>query len=260
MIARAMGLQPRLVVADEAVSMLDVSMRVSVLDLLLSLRTEQQLAYVFISHDFGVVRYFSRTGRIIVMFFGVIVEEGPAESVISHPRHPYTFLLLDAIPVPDPRLAHRRRTEATSKAAERVTGEPSAVGCVFSNRCPFVEDKCRSEAPPLAEMTPGSGIWWRAGSPSGCRTCKHWWTKLYRPITAWQRSSRMEILEKVGSKMRPVAVVFLQIGLVMMLLAGLARLLPMPNQADVVADDLAILASGALMAVAFAYLRLTKED
>jgi oligopeptide/dipeptide ABC transporter ATP-binding protein len=156
-IARAMGLQPRLVVADEAVSMLDVSMRVSVLDLLLSLRSEQQLAYVFISHDFGVVRYFSRTGRIVVMFFGVIVEEGPAETVISHPRHPYTFLLLDAIPVPDPRLAHRRRTEATTKAEERVTGEPSAVGCVFSNRCPFVEDKCRSEVPPLAEITPGPG-------------------------------------------------------------------------------------------------------
>ncbi len=154
-IARAMGLQPRLVVADEAVSMLDVSMRVSVLDLLLTLRSEQQLAYVFISHDFGVVRYFSHTGRIVVMFFGVIVEEGPAEQVISHPRHPYTFLLLDAIPVPDPKLARRRRTEATSKAAERVTGEPSAEGCVFSNRCPFVEDKCRAEAPPLVETMPG---------------------------------------------------------------------------------------------------------
>ncbi|HTT88442.1 MAG TPA: ABC transporter ATP-binding protein [Acidimicrobiales bacterium] len=154
-IARAMGLQPRLVVADEAVSMLDVSMRVSVLDLLLSLRAEQQLAYVFISHDFGVVRYFSRTGRIIVMFYGVIVEEGPAQTVISHPRHPYTFLLLDAIPVPDPRLAHRRRTEATSKAEERVTGEPSAEGCVFCNRCPFAEDKCRAEAPSLTETAPG---------------------------------------------------------------------------------------------------------
>lgn len=150
-IARAMSLQPRLVVADEAVSMLDVSMRVSVLDLLLSLRSERQLAYIFISHDFGVVRYFSRTGRIIVMFYGVIVEEGPAEQVMTHPRHPYTFLLLDAIPVPDPRLARRRRSEATSKAEERVAGEPSAVGCVFSNRCPFAEDKCRAGAPPLAE-------------------------------------------------------------------------------------------------------------
>jgi oligopeptide/dipeptide ABC transporter ATP-binding protein len=154
-IARAMGLRPRLVVADEAVSMLDVSMRVSVLDLLLSLRSEEQLAYVFISHDFGVVRYFARTGRIVVMFFGVVVEEGPSEEVISHPRHPYTFLLLDAIPVPDPKLAHRRRAEATRAAEERVTGEPSATGCVFSNRCPFVEEKCRSEAPPLIDVVPG---------------------------------------------------------------------------------------------------------
>jgi oligopeptide/dipeptide ABC transporter ATP-binding protein len=154
-VARAMGLRPRLVVADEAVSMLDVSMRVSVLDLLLSLREEQQLAYVFISHDFGVVRYFARTGRIVVMFFGVVVEEGPSEEVIRHPRHPYTFLLLDAIPVPDPRLAHRRRTDAVKEAEERVTGEPSARGCVFSNRCPFVEDKCRAAAPPLVELTPG---------------------------------------------------------------------------------------------------------
>jgi oligopeptide/dipeptide ABC transporter ATP-binding protein len=156
-IARAMGLRPKLVVADEAVSMLDVSMRVSVLDLLLSLRAEQQLAYVFISHDFGVVRYFARTGRIVVMFFGVVVEEGPAEEVISHPRHPYTFLLLDAVPVPDPRLARRRRTEATMAAEERVTGEPSASGCIFTNRCPFAEAKCRAEAPPLVDVTPGQG-------------------------------------------------------------------------------------------------------
>lgn len=154
-IARAMGLRPRLVVADEAVSMLDVSMRVSVLDLLLSMRSEQQLAYVFISHDFGVVRYFARTGRILVMFFGVVVEEGPSEQVITHPRHPYSFVLLDAIPVPDPTLARRRRSEATMQAEERVTGEPATTGCVFSNRCPYVEDKCRHEAPPLVEVVPG---------------------------------------------------------------------------------------------------------
>jgi oligopeptide/dipeptide ABC transporter ATP-binding protein len=153
-VARAMGLRPHLVVADEAVSMLDVSMRVSVLDLLLSMRSEEKLAYVFISHDFGVVRYFARDGRIVVMFFGVIVEEGPAEQLINHPRHPYTFLLLDAIPIPDPRLARRRRTEATKAAEERATGEPSATGCVFCNRCPFVEEKCRTSAPPLVEVLP----------------------------------------------------------------------------------------------------------
>ncbi len=156
-IARTMGLRPRLVVADEAVSMLDVSMRVAVLDLLLSMRSELNLAYVFISHDFGVVRYFARGGRIVVMFFGVVVEEGPAEQLIRHPRHPYTFLLLDAVPVPDPKVARRRRTEATKVAAERVTGEPSATGCVFSNRCPYAEDKCRVDTPPLVDSGPQHG-------------------------------------------------------------------------------------------------------
>lgn len=154
-IARTMGLRPRLVVADEAVSMLDVSMRVSVLDLLLSMRSELNLAYVFISHDFGVVRYFARGGRVMVMFFGVVVEEGPAEEVVRHPRHPYTFFLLDAVPVPDPRIARRRRTEVSQVAAERATGEASASGCVFCHRCPFAEDKCRADAPPLVEAAGG---------------------------------------------------------------------------------------------------------
>jgi oligopeptide/dipeptide ABC transporter ATP-binding protein len=156
-VARTMGLRPRLVVADEAVSMLDVSMRVSVLDLLLERRSAQQLSYVFISHDFGVVRYFSQGGRILVMFFGVVVEIGPADDVIRYPRHPYTFLLLDAIPIPDPRLAHRRRTEAVKVAEERITGEPAAYGCVFSNRCPYAEDKCHDEPPPLVDVQPGHG-------------------------------------------------------------------------------------------------------
>ena len=154
-IARAVSLRPKLVVADEAVSMLDVSMRVSVLDLLLSLRSEQHLSYIFISHDFGVVRYIAQGGRIVVMFFGVVVEEGPAEQLIRHPRHPYTFLLLDAIPVPDPRLARRRRTEATRTVEERIERAPAHVGCVFSNRCPYAEDLCRTTRPELVELAPG---------------------------------------------------------------------------------------------------------
>ena len=85
------------------------------------------------------------------MFFGVIVEEGPAEQLISHPRHPYTFLLLDAIPIPDPEAGPPASHGSYQRAEERVTGEPSAMGCVFSNRCPFVEEKCRTEAPPLVE-------------------------------------------------------------------------------------------------------------
>jgi peptide/nickel transport system ATP-binding protein len=155
-IARAISLRPEIVVADEATSMLDVSIRVSVLDLLLSLRAERNLSYVFISHDFGVVRYFTRGGRIIVMFFGVVVEDGPAEQVIREPRHPYTYLLLDSIPVPDPRTARRRRNEAVAAALDdRVEQPPSQVGCIFSNRCPFVEDVCRTTRPELAEVSPG---------------------------------------------------------------------------------------------------------
>ncbi len=155
-IARAISLRPEVVVADEATSMLDVSIRVSVLDLLLSLRAERNLSYVFISHDFGVVRYFTRGGRIIVMFFGVVVEDGSAEEVIRRPRHPYTYLLLDAIPVPDPRTARRRRNDAVAAALDdRVEQPPSQVGCIFSRRCPFVEDVCRTTRPVLTEISPG---------------------------------------------------------------------------------------------------------
>ncbi|MFD2082737.1 peptide/nickel transport system ATP-binding protein [Actinopolymorpha cephalotaxi] len=150
-IARAISLEPRLVVADEVTSMLDVSMRVAILNLLLKFRAERQISFVFISHDFGVVRYFTRGGRILVMFYGVVVEEGPTEQVITQPRHPYTYHLLRAIPVPDPDVAEVRRDE---EVAHRLEGEPARTGCVFANRCPFAEDRCR-EAPPLAEVAPG---------------------------------------------------------------------------------------------------------
>jgi oligopeptide/dipeptide ABC transporter ATP-binding protein len=147
-IARGMALRPSLLVADEAVSMLDVSLRISILDLLKSLGESQGLAYLFISHDFGVVRYFAAGGRIIVMFFGVVVESGPVEEVIARPQHPYTFLLLDAVPEPNPRRARRRRSEATRIAAERIEAYPAATGCIFANRCPFARDRCHRDRPP----------------------------------------------------------------------------------------------------------------
>ena len=158
-IARAMVLRPSLLVADEPVSMLDVSMRISILDLLKSLGRSHGLAYLFISHDFGVVRYFAAGGRIIVMFFGVVVESGPVEEVIARPQHPYTFLLLDAIPEPDPRRARRRRAEATRFAAEHIEARPADTGCVFANRCPFVRDRCRSERPPGLPVDGTEGHW-----------------------------------------------------------------------------------------------------
>jgi oligopeptide/dipeptide ABC transporter ATP-binding protein len=130
-------------------------MRVSILDLMLSLQKERNLAYLFISHDFGVVRYFSRGGRIMVMFYGLVVEEGPSEQVIRHPRHPYTYLLLQAIPVPDPSLAGKRKDTDVATQAE---GEPAAHGCVFANRCPFVEETCRKSRPPLVEQASGQRV------------------------------------------------------------------------------------------------------
>lgn len=151
-IARSMSLHPRLVVADEATSMLDVSLRVAILDLLLSFRQEGRLAYLFISHDFGVVRYFAQGGRVLVMFYGVVVEEGPTEEVIHRPRHPYTVLLLEAIPVPDPFQAKLRDPAEISRFGE---GPPATTGCVFYNRCPFSEDVCREKRPPLVELAPG---------------------------------------------------------------------------------------------------------
>lgn len=151
-IARAISVQPQLLVADEVTSMLDVSMRVAILDLLRAFSREHGVACLFISHDLGVVRYFSQGGRTLVMFYGVVVEEGPTEDVILHPAHPYTYMLLQAVPVPNPGLARER---ASARTPEQSQGEPSESGCVFANRCPFAEPECRATRPTLAELRPG---------------------------------------------------------------------------------------------------------
>jgi oligopeptide/dipeptide ABC transporter ATP-binding protein len=153
-IARAVSLNPSLIVADEAVSMLDVSIRVSLLDLLLGLRQDTGMAYIFVSHDLGVVRYFASDGRIVVMFYGVIVEEGGTEDVITRPGHPYTCSLLQSLPVPDPRRARRRRQN--QKAAQfRPAGtglDPAdGTGCVFRRRCPLAQHQC-AQSPPMTGL------------------------------------------------------------------------------------------------------------
>lgn len=157
-IARAVSLSPNLIVADEAVSMLDVSMRVSLLDLMLGFQQDSGMAYIFVSHDLGVVRYFACEGRIVVMFYGVIVEEGPTELVITRPSHPYTCSLLESLPVPDPRQARLRRENQT--AAQFKAPEPTAIdevedsGCVFRHRCPLAQEQCK-QAPPPSELGGG---------------------------------------------------------------------------------------------------------
>ncbi len=148
-IARAIVLGPKIIVADEPVSMLDVSIRAGVMNLMLDLREKYRNPYLFITHDIAVARYMS--DRIAVMYLGRIVEMAATDDVIAHPTHPYTRALLAAVPVPDPSHVY---------TAVPIKGElPSPIdlpsGCRFRTRCLFVQDICSKVAPPLVEVAPG---------------------------------------------------------------------------------------------------------
>ncbi|MBI1776919.1 MAG: ATP-binding cassette domain-containing protein [Proteobacteria bacterium] len=148
-IARAMSTNPRLVVADEPVSALDVSVQAQVLNLLLELQSRLRLTFLFVAHDLSVVRHIS--DRVAVMYVGQLVELAATSAVFERPRHPYTAALMRAVPVPDPRVAAGDvvlKGEVPSPAAP-----PS--GCYFHPRCRFAEERCHREAPPLREVTPG---------------------------------------------------------------------------------------------------------
>jgi peptide/nickel transport system ATP-binding protein len=147
-IARALALNPALIVCDEPVSALDVSVRAQIINQLKDLQAERGLAYLFVAHDLSVVENIST--RVAVMFAGRIVELAPNQALFQTPAHPYTMTLLDAVPEPDPALRENPATESEDPAI----AAPVSGGCPFHSRCPHAKEQCREEAPallPLAE-------------------------------------------------------------------------------------------------------------
>lgn len=153
-ILRAIITQPKFVVLDEPTSALDVSVQAQILELLKELQRKYSLTYMFISHDISVVKYMSN--RMGVMYLGKLVELGDSERIFNNPLHPYSMMLLSAVPIPDPKIAR-------SRSRIKLQGEPPSPinvprGCRFHPRCPYVMDICSHEEPPLVEVESGKYV------------------------------------------------------------------------------------------------------
>jgi oligopeptide/dipeptide ABC transporter ATP-binding protein len=153
-VARAIALKPKLIVADEPVSALDVSIQAQVVNLLEDLQDEFNMAYIFVAHDLSVVQHIS--DRVIVMYLGKVMEEADKVDLFSHPRHPYTKALLSAVPVPDPKIGRTRERIILKGDLPSPVNPPA--GCVFNTRCWKAQDRCRTEVPQLMQIGPNHRI------------------------------------------------------------------------------------------------------
>ncbi len=147
-IARALVTEPRLIISDEAVSALDVSIRAQILNLMEDLRREFNLTYLFVSHDLSVVRYIC--DRVVVMYVGRVVESAPVNKIFTMPLHPYTEALMSAVPIQNPRLRHASQRIRLEGDVADPSNPPS--GCYFHPRCRFAQDRCRTETPALRTL------------------------------------------------------------------------------------------------------------